>query len=189
MPARRRPLKRRRRTALLLLGLGGLALLFLWQAPRLAQAARVVRLLRSEPARVLPVPVEGISPGDLEETWGAPRSGGRRHEGIDILAPRGALVVSATPGLLVKKGWNNLGGWAVTVLGPGGERHYYAHLEEFAPPEEGDWVDVGEVLGFVGDTGNAKGTPTHLHYGIYSLWGKAQDPYPRLAPEGRRTRP
>jgi murein DD-endopeptidase MepM/ murein hydrolase activator NlpD len=173
-------LSRRLLATLALLAL--LALLLTWGWPWLRSAVRLVRLVREPPARVLPVPVEGVGTESLADGWGSPRSGGRRHEGIDIFAPRGALVVSATRGVIVRKGWNNLGGWSVTVLGPGGEHHYYAHLDELAPPGVGDWVDVGEVLGFVGDTGNARGTPTHLHYGIYSFSGRATDPYPRLAP-------
>ena len=54
------------------------------------------------------------------------------------------------------------------ILGPGGQRHYYAHLERYADLKMGDWVEAGSVVGYVGDSGNAKGTPTHLHYGIYA---------------------
>jgi murein DD-endopeptidase MepM/ murein hydrolase activator NlpD len=159
------------------------ALLFIWGWPRLGDMVRLVHLLREPAPRVLPVPVAGVSPGDLTDTWGAARSGGRRHEGIDILAPRGTPVGSATRGLIVRKGWNSLGGWSVNVLGPGGQHHYYAHLSKFASPEAGDWVDVGDLLGWVGDSGNAKGTPPHLHYGVYGWNGEPIDPYPLLAPD------
>jgi murein DD-endopeptidase MepM/ murein hydrolase activator NlpD len=162
------------------------ALLLTWGWPWLANAVRLARLVREEPPRVLPVPVEGVAPEELEDGWGAPRSGGRRHEGIDIFAPRGTPVVSTTRGVIVRKGWNRLGGWSVNVLGPGGQHHYYAHFDQLGPPEVGDWVEVGEILGFVGDTGNAKGTPTHLHYGIYAWNGEAMDPYPFLVPRGKR---
>lgn len=165
-----------------------LAVLFAWGSPWLTNAVRIVGLVREAPPRVLPVPVAGVSPGDLTDTWGTARSGGRRHEGIDIFAPRGTPVGSATRGVIVRKGWNSLGGWSVNVLGPGGQHHYYAHLSHFASPEVGDWVDVGEILGFVGDSGNAQGTPPHLHYGLYSWRGEAMNPYPFLV-RGALVRP
>lgn len=159
----------------------GLLFVFLVLAyPYLKNAGRFVRLLREPPPASLPVPVEGVAASRLHDTWGAARSGGRTHEGIDIFAPRGTAVVSTTWGIVVNKGWNRLGGRTVTVLGPGGWYHYYAHLEDWAEPAWGDWVEPGTVLGYVGDSGNAQGTPTHLHYGIYGAEG-AQNPYPLLA--------
>lgn len=65
----------------------------------------------------------------MKDTWGASRSSGRLHEGIDILAPRGTKVRSATPGLIADLRNNNLGGKVVWILGPGGAWHYYAHLD------------------------------------------------------------
>ena len=112
------------------------------------------------------------------DTWGATRAGGRRHEGIDIFAPRGTPVVSTTRGFVTRVGTNRLGGRIVGVLGPGLEWHYYAHLDRFGPIREADIVQPGDVLGYVGDTGNARGTPPHLHYGVYR--GRAINPYPRL---------
>jgi murein DD-endopeptidase MepM/ murein hydrolase activator NlpD len=162
----------------------GLALLcgFLVLAyPYLKNAFRVVQLLREPPLTALPVPVEGVGPEDLVNTWGASRSEGRSHEGIDIFAPRGTPVVAATRGVVVRKGWNRLGGKTVSILGPSGWYHYYAHLDDWDAPALGDWVEVGTVLGYVGDTGNAKGTPPHLHYGIYEEGG-ARNPYPLLTP-------
>lgn len=159
-----------------------LAALFLLLRPWLRQTLRAVRLMY-EPAptaQTLPVPVEGVEPSALVDTWGGARSEGRRHEGIDIFAPRGTQVLSATHGLVLFRGWNRLGGKTVTVLGPGGYRHYYAHLNEYDAPDNGDWVEQGEVLGYVGDTGNAAGTPPHLHYGIYAPGTGAIDPYPLL---------
>ena len=70
-----------------------------------------------------------------------------------------------------------LGGQVVTVLGPGGYRHYYAHLEDFGPQAEGDWVQTGEIIGYVGNSGNAAVSSPHLHYGIYSPSRKAVNPY------------
>jgi peptidoglycan LD-endopeptidase LytH len=167
----------------LALTLALLALLAWLARPWLENAVRLVRLLREEPPRSLPVPVDGVAPGRLTDTWGAARSGGRSHEGIDIFAPRGTPVRSATHGFVTRKGLNRLGGRVVTVLGPGGQSHYYAHLESWAIVEPGDWVEAGDQLGTVGDSGNARGTPTHLHYGIYQMGGQmggARNPYPLL---------
>ena len=169
----------------------GLALLFgflVLAYPYLKNAFRVVQLLREPPPTALPVPVEGVGPSDLANTWGASRSEGRTHEGIDIFAPRGTPVIAATRGVVVRKGWNRLGGKTVSVLGPAGWYHYYAHLDEWDAPGMGDWVEAGTVLGYVGDTGNAKGTPTHLHYGIY-VGGTATNPYPLLVPTPLRRPP
>jgi murein DD-endopeptidase MepM/ murein hydrolase activator NlpD len=153
-----------------------------WQArPYLSNIVRCVRLLREPMPAVLPVPVEGVQPADLVDTWGAARSEGRTHEGIDIFAPRNTQVLSATHGIVARRGWNRLGGRTVTVMGPGGYHHYYAHLEAWDLPDVGDWVEPGQVLGYVGTSGNAAGTPPHLHYGIYPLSGKAINPYPLLS--------
>lgn len=138
-------------------------------------------LLRESPPTALPVPVDGVRQSDLRDSWNAPRSGGRRHQGIDIFAPRHTPVRSTTAGVVVTVGTNPLGGRIVRVLGPGGEWHYYAHLEGFAHIREGSIVRPGTILGYVGDSGNARGTPPHLHYGIYHPTGGATNPYPRLA--------
>jgi peptidoglycan LD-endopeptidase LytH len=164
-------------------GAAGLA----WSArPYLQNIVRVVRLVREPMPAVLPIPVEGVQPGDLTDTWGSPRGEGRTHQGIDIFAPRNTLVLSATHGLVVRRGWNRLGGRTVSVMGPGGYHHYYAHLEAWDLPDVGDWVEPGQVLGYVGTTGNAAGTPPHLHYGIYSMSGEAVDPYPLLVAASSR---
>lgn len=157
-----------------------LSALLVWFWPHLRHVKRFVGLLREPAPTVLPVPVEGIEPGALRNTWGASRSGGRTHEGIDIFAPRGTPVLSTTRGIVTRKGWNRLGGRIVMVLGPGRQSHYYAHLDEFDSPDEGDWIEAGTVLGYVGDSGNAAGTPPHLHYGIYEMGGQAMNPYPLL---------
>ena len=170
-----------RRIAGRLVGLALLFVVLIWAYPYLRNLGRAVQLLREPPPAILPVPVEGVDRSQLADTFGALRSEGRRHEGIDIFAPRGTPVRSATRGVVVHKRWNRLGGKTVTVFGPAGWFHYYAHLDDWDVPSRGDWVEAGTVLGYVGDTGNAKGTPTHLHYGIYR-WGKARNPYPLLAP-------
>jgi murein DD-endopeptidase MepM/ murein hydrolase activator NlpD len=162
-----------------LLLLGGLLVVAF---PPLRRLPTVVSLLREELAAPLAVPVAGVRRAQLADTWGAPRSGGRRHEGIDIFAPCGRPVVSATRGLVLEVGENPLGGQVVRVLGPGGSVHYYAHLGRFGGLRGGDRVSPGDTLGYVGDTGNARGTPCHLHYGVYERGGGARNPYPLLAP-------
>lgn len=144
----------------------------------LKNSARYTELMQQEPptANSLPNP---IANAHLTDTWGAARSNGRTHEGIDIFAERDTPIMSTTPGIVRKVGTNQLGGNVVSIIGPGGVGHYYAHLERFAEIGVGDWVETGDVIGYVGDSGNAKGTPPHLHYGIYTKEG-AVNPYPLL---------
>jgi murein DD-endopeptidase MepM/ murein hydrolase activator NlpD len=162
--------------------------LLLLLVPQIRRVPGYASLLARQAPDSLPVPVAGIRPSQLADTWGAPRSGGRHHEGIDIFAPRFTPIVSATEGIVSAKGTNGLGGRFVTVTGPGGYNHYYAHMERFGAHAPGDWVARGDTLGYVGDSGNAKGTPTHLHYGIYKLSGGAVNPYPFLVKRSRPAR-
>ncbi|TCB06921.1 M23 family metallopeptidase [Acinetobacter sp. ANC 4641] len=131
----------------------------------------------------LPIPVKGIAADQLTDTWGAARSAGRHHEGIDILAPRDSKVTSATEGLIASLQSNTLGGNVIWILGPAGSWHYYAHLEKSKRGlKVGDYVHAGDLIGYVGNSGNAQHTVTHLHYGIY-LDGKgrgAVNPFPYL---------
>jgi peptidoglycan LD-endopeptidase LytH len=141
---------------------------------------RVRWLLRQPVPRALPVPVDGLVPRRISDTFGAPRSGGRLHEGLDLFARRGTPVRSTTTGVILRRRHNNLGGLTVSVLGPGGQRHYYAHLDRWAGAREGDWIDAGDLIGYVGNTGNAVDTPPHLHYGVYEPNGRAVNPFPLL---------
>ncbi|BDU73709.1 M23 family metallopeptidase [Mesoterricola silvestris] len=128
----------------------------------------------------LPMLVPGLHPSQVASTFGAPRSGGRRHEGVDLFAPRNTPVLSPTKGVVISVGENSLGGRTVTVLGPGPRWHYFAHLEAYGKVKVGQRVPEGYALGTVGDSGNARRTPPHLHYGIYRFPGKALDPLPLL---------
>jgi murein DD-endopeptidase MepM/ murein hydrolase activator NlpD len=119
------------------------------------------------PAR-LTVPVAGVARSSLRSSWGEPRSGHRRHQGIDIFARRGTPVVAASDGEVVRVGHDRLGGNVVWVAGGGARLYYYAHLDAFrAGLQRGEQVRAGAPLGRVGTTGNARGTPPHLHFGIY----------------------
>lgn len=164
-------------------GLGMLAS-WAWHQPFLAYPRALADLARMPPPSSLPVPVAGVRAVAIADTWGAPRGRDRRHQGVDIFAPRGTPVLSATRGVVVAVRDQGLGGRQVWVVGPGRERHYYAHLDAWAPRlTRGDLVRVGTRLGTVGTTGNARGTPPHLHYGIYGADG-ALDPLPRLRRHG-----
>ncbi|CAB1220578.1 M23 family metallopeptidase [Acinetobacter bouvetii] len=146
-------------------------------------AEQVKKLKSMQLKSSLPIPVQHVKAKQLKDTWGASRSSGRTHEGIDIMAPRGTKVFSATEGLIADLRNNNLGGKVVWIMGPGGSWHYYAHLDEHKRGlSVGDYVKKGDLIGYVGNTGNARHTAPHLHYGIY-LDGKGRgvvNPYPYL---------
>ena len=124
----------------------------------------------------LPSPLPGRH---LTDTWGGARSEGRTHEGIDIFAKRNTPIQATTHGIITRVGDDRLGGRVVFIVGSGGAGHYYAHLEDYADISVNDWVEAGDTIGYVGDSGNAKGTPPHVHYGIY-INGSAVNPYPLL---------
>jgi murein DD-endopeptidase MepM/ murein hydrolase activator NlpD len=157
----------------------GLVALLISRGP-LKHPIIAVRLAFEEPPRTLPMPVLGVPAKALRDTWGAPRDGGRAHQGIDVFAPRGTPVVSTTRGLVLRVGQNRLGGNVVWIFGPGGQRHYYAHLDRFANLQPGDLVMPGDIVGYVGNSGNARGTPPHLHYGVYKSGVGAINPFPLL---------
>ena len=142
--------------------------------------ARVAKLYSQSPDTRLAMPLENISKRAIADTWQAPRGTDRRHEGQDIFAARGTPILSATRGIIYNFGENNLGGQTVSVIGSGGRVYYYAHLDAYARGiKVGDWVTTRTVLGYVGTTGNAQGTPPHLHFGIYTPTG-AINPLPLL---------
>ena len=117
-------------------------------------------------------PVGGKS--EYVDSWGDARSGGRRHEGLDMAARRGTPVLAVRGGEAEFKR-SNLGGKAIWLVTPSGQRFYYAHLDAW----EGSSRSVlpGEVIGYVGSTGNARGN--HLHFEI-RFGDDATDPYPAV---------
>jgi peptidoglycan LD-endopeptidase LytH len=142
---------------------------------------RLVRLSTEEPDNELIIPIEDLKLRSISDSWGAPRSGGRTHEGIDMFAKKGTPVYSATHGYVVYAGTNPLGGNVLFILGRGGVRYYYAHLDSFAEGmTPGKEVSTTTLVGFVGNTGNAERTPPHLHFGMYK--NGAQNPYSLLVP-------
>jgi murein DD-endopeptidase MepM/ murein hydrolase activator NlpD len=129
----------------------------------------------------LAMPVEGAKRSSIQSGFGAARDAGARlHQGVDIFAPRGTPVLAAADGIVTSVGVNGLGGNVVWQARPlQRESLYYAHLDTQLV-KTGSYVRRGEVLGTVGNTGNARGGPAHLHFGIYASGG-AVDPLPYLA--------
>jgi murein DD-endopeptidase MepM/ murein hydrolase activator NlpD len=151
--------------------------------PELARDGQLEVTLRAMPA--LRFPVAKASPRDLQSVFGDPRDAGRReHEGVDIFAKRGTPVLSATDGVVTRVADEGLGGRVVWIWNPKRSlRLYYAHLDEQFV-STGTHVKAGDVLGTVGNTGNARTTPPHLHFGIYQRGRGAIDPYWFIAPPG-----
>ena len=116
----------------------------------------------------LMVPVEGVSPSALTDTYHQARNGGRIHMATDILAMRGTPVLAAAPGRIIKLANNGAGGITIYVADASGRYvQYYAHLMGYAPNvKEGLEVGEGDVIGFVGTTGNASPETPHLHFQV-----------------------
>ncbi len=143
---------------------------------------------------LLLVPVEGVARERLRDTYTEARGRGRSHDAIDIHAPRGTPVLAVVPGRIIKLHSADRGGLSVYLLDDDGRtRYYYAHLDAYAEGlREGARVERGEVIGFVGDTGNASPGDFHLHFSVAVLdsprewWrGRNLNPYVLLR-EGRR---
>jgi peptidoglycan LD-endopeptidase LytH len=140
-------------------------------------------------ARRLAIPVHGIEPGNLTRSFDDPRGGGRAHQAIDILAPRHTPVVAVEDGTIARLFTSRAGGITIYQFDPAEQFcYYYAHLERYADGlAEGQRVRQGQVIGYVGTSGNAPpGTP-HLHFAVYRLtpdkrwWeGTPIDPYELL---------
>ena len=137
----------------------------------------------------LAIPVEGVRPEDLVNTFDDARGQGRDHDAIDILAPRGTPVLAATDGRILRLFTSDKGGLTVYQLGAD-ERtvYYYAHLDRYARGLAAEQaVRRGQVIGYVGDTGNAAPGNYHLHFAIWTVTDPAQfwdgavvNPYPLL---------
>ena len=129
------------------------------------------------------MPVKNASRNDYsQKSFGVPRIG-HKHQGADIFAKKGTPVLSSTRGIVIYKGILKLGGKVVLVLGPDFKMYYYAHLDTIMTTKL-HLVEVGEQIGEVGNTGNAKSTPAHLHFSIRNFFpykqGSYEDPVPFL---------
>ena len=157
--------------------------------------ANTTAALRIAPAGALGlpaliVPVAGVSADELRDQFEEPRGGGRRHAALDILAKRNTPVLAAADGVVDKLFTSKAGGLTIYERDPSGAYElYYAHLESYAPGlDEGDAVRQGQVIGYVGTSGNAPKHVPHLHFAIFRVgpdhrwWqGDAVNPFPLLA--------
>jgi murein DD-endopeptidase MepM/ murein hydrolase activator NlpD len=140
----------------------------------------------------LAIPVAGVRPGQLSDTFTQARAGGaRRHDAIDIMAPEGTPVFAAAPGTVEKLFFSNGGGGITVYVRSPDQRwsYYYAHLSSYSPGlAEGQQVKRGQVIARVGHTGDASADGPHLHFAINQMgqgerwWqGTPINPYPLLA--------
>lgn len=122
-------------------------------------------------------PVQGRS--YFIDSWGFARSGGRKHKGVDLMAARNTPLVAVVDGR-VRLGSNSLGGWVAHIYADNGTVYYYAHLQSHAANlTSGQRVKKGTIIGYVGNSGNARYTGTHVHFEIRPN-GKAVNPYPTV---------
>ena len=155
-----------------------------------AVRAPVPRPTTGDASGPLAVPVAGVARAAITDTWGQARGEGRVHHGTDIIAPRGTPVLAAARGTIEKLFQSDLGGTTIYERSPARRwTYYYAHLSGYAPGlHEGQAVHAGEVIGFVGDTGDAGPGNYHLHFGLTRTdpaqhWyeGKDVNAFPLLA--------
>jgi peptidoglycan LD-endopeptidase LytH len=148
--------------------------------------------------RMLMVPVAGVRPEQVYDSFTEPRSGGRVHHAVDILAPRGTPVLAADDGRVLRLRRNTLGGITIYAVDPMDRYvYYYAHLERYAHGlAEGQVVTKGQIIGYVGTTGDAPANVPHLHFQMMRRpnavrwWdGPPVDPKPYLALPGRPLAP
>ena len=157
-------------------------------APAAAATGAAAANSAAAPSGLL-IPVAGISASALSDTYSDARGIGRVHEALDIMAPAGTPVLAVADGHVEKLFDSDQGGLTIYQFEPTGSyAYYYAHLQAYAPGlAEGREVRRGEVIGYVGSTGNANAAAPHLHFGIFLLgpekrwWqGTALNPYPLL---------
>lgn len=161
-------------------------------SPAVAGAAQLKQLeaiVKGEPAKKVvsagrfaqfSLPISG-SVG-FADTWGAPRSGGRRHQGTDVMAPCGAPVVAVTDGVISRLMSGGSGGIMAYLKAPNGDQFFYAHLQGYAAGlSQGKRVAAGDLIGSNGRTGNASGGPCHVHFEWHPGGGAPVNPYPLLS--------
>jgi murein DD-endopeptidase MepM/ murein hydrolase activator NlpD len=130
------------------------------------------------PAGTMVCPVDGAT--TFRDSWGEPRPGGRGHTGVDMMSPLGTPLVAMENGVIINPNWHYAGGIGLTVLGDSGDSWYYAHLNGYASGiQAGTRVAAGQLVGYVGETGNAAGPHLHLAHILSS--GQYVNPYPVVA--------
>lgn len=144
-----------------------------------------IRKLDKDEVENLPIPILlGLLRNQITSDFGDPRGDGTRsHEGQDLIAPRGSLIASPTDAVVTRTGTGESSGIYVYTANPGGETFVYMHLDRIADGvKAGTVLEPGDLIGYVGNTGNASGGVTHLHFEIRD--GRTPiDPYPRLTKE------
>ncbi len=126
----------------------------------------------------------GVTLRNISPNFGDPRSGGRSHEGEDIMAVKGTPIVSPTEAVVTRTGTGETEGKYVYTANPGGETFVYMHLDGIGEGvSSGDVLKEGDLIGYVGNTGNASGGAAHLHFEIRDDDNDATDPFPRLTEE------
>ncbi len=182
----------------LLLAIGGFALMLGGEREESAEAPVTIPVPTplSEPEVApsgLAIPVAGVGPADLYDSFDDDRGEGRGHGALDIMAPRGTPVIAAMPGTVEKLFQSDAGGTTAYVRSDDGRWiAYYAHLDAYAAGlAEGRKLKRGDPIGTVGDTGNAAPGNTHLHFALHRMapgegwWqGTPVNPYPLLAGNG-----
>lgn len=135
----------------------------------------------SSDAYIGPMGVCPVGPvHSFTDTWHAPRSGGRQHQGTDVFAPYGSPAYAVVDGVIERWSDGGLGGLAVWLRGDDGTRYYYAHNSANVAPA-GSRVQAGQLIAYVGTSGNAATTPPHIHFEAHPGGGEPQNPYPWLA--------
>ncbi len=129
-----------------------------------------------------PAPTGGSCPVagavSFTDTWGDPRSGGRTHRGVDMIAARGTPIVAIYSGTIRRITTSSLGGLSVYLWSDAGDMYYYAHLDGYGDISAGQHVDQGHVIGYNGSSGNAPSWLPHLHFEFHPGGGSAVNPYP-----------
>ncbi|MCC9166294.1 peptidoglycan DD-metalloendopeptidase family protein [Pontibacter harenae] len=148
--------------------------------PELLRSLQYTLTIKTQPTLAFPVPSKKNR--GIDSFWGDPRDGGsRNHEGVDIFAPRGAPAIAAVDGIVTRVGTNRLGGNVVWLSDAKRRQNlYYAHLDKQLVTA-GQRVQVGDTIGLIGNTGNARHTKPHLHFGIYRSGHGATNPAPYIS--------
>lgn len=154
-------------------------------APESAEETTTTTAAPAAPTTTTPPPApsgSGVCPVagavSFTDSWGAPRSGGRTHKGVDMIAARGVPIVAVYSGRVYRLSNSSLGGKSVYFYSDAGDLYYYAHLDDFGDISAGQNVPAGYVLGYNGSTGNAPSYLPHLHWEYHPGGGGAVNPYP-----------